>query len=78
MCSPPEREELQHHLVLVQVSMQVMEMLILPLDGPGEVAMGQAHRIQRTNTYLGARAHTHKHNEYLTYTFFPPCEITLQ
>ena len=43
---------MSHHLVLVEVTMQLLEVLVLPLDRPGELAMGQLHSVQSAHTDL--------------------------
>lgn len=36
---PCQRQQVKHHLVLVKVSMQLLEVLVLPLHCPVEVAV---------------------------------------
>lgn len=43
---PSQRQQVTHHLVLVKVSMQLLEVLVLPLHGPVEVAVCQLYCIQ--------------------------------
>lgn len=43
---PRQRQQLKHHPVLVKVSVELLEVFVLPLDGPVEVAVSQLHRVQ--------------------------------
>lgn len=43
---PCQWQQLKHHPVLVKVSMELLEVFILPLDGPVEVAVSQLHCVQ--------------------------------
>lgn len=41
-----------HHLVLVEVTVQLLEVLVLSFYRPGELAMGQLHSVQSAHTDL--------------------------
>lgn len=43
---PCQWQKLKHHPVLVKVSMELLEVFVLPLDGPVEVAVSQLHCVQ--------------------------------
>lgn len=49
---PSQRQQVNHHLVLVKVSMQLLEVLVLPLHCPVEVAVCQPHCVQGAYTDL--------------------------
>lgn len=49
---PAQRDQVKHHLVLVKVAMQLLEVFVLPLHRPVEVAMCEPHCVQRADVDL--------------------------
>lgn len=61
LCKPWEGKQMDHHLVLVKVSMQLLELFVFPLHCPVERAVRQPHCVECAYADLTARDRSDLH-----------------